>query len=265
MFEFHKDKARYFTMQYKISDEYVVPFIEPFTDLSQPIKVLEIGCAEAGVLKAFTDRGHQCTGIELHESRVKLAKEFMAEELKAGKISFLAKDIYDVNPKEEGLTFDLIILKDVIEHIHDQEKFMLRLQDFLNPGGKVFFGFPPWYMPFGGHQQICKGKILSKLPYYHLLPMFMYKGVLKLFGESEKTIADLEEIKQTGISIERFQRILKKSGYTILKKQFFLTNPIYKYKFKLKVRKQIGLISALPFLRNFWTTCVYYYVEKKKN
>ena len=49
--------------------------------------------------------------------------------------------------------FDLILLKDVIEHIPDQERVIPYLKEFLKPGGRVFFGFPPWYMPHGGHQQ----------------------------------------------------------------------------------------------------------------
>ena len=84
--------------------------------------------------------------------------------------------------------------------------------------------------------------------------------ILKSFGESEKRIVDLEEIKDTGISIERFRRIVKQSGLTTYKKQDWLFNPIYEYKFNVKPKKQIGLISGIPYLRNFFTTAVYYLV-----
>ena len=100
------------------------------------------------------------------------------------------------------------------------------------------------------------------LPYFHLLPMSIYKWILKLFGESEATIAGLVEIKETGISIERFEKILKKEKFTILRRQIFFLNPIYKYKFGLKVRHQLSLISAIPVLRNFLSTCVYFLIEK---
>lgn len=153
----------------------------------------------------------------------------------------------------------MIILKDVIEHIHDQAKFINMLKDFLKPEGMVFFAFPPWYMPFGGHQQVANGK-LSKLPYLHLLPYGMYKKVLGWFGESQQKVDNLMEIRDTGITIERFEGILKKENYQIHKKQFWLFNPIYKYKFNLKARKQNGLFASIPFIRNFVTTCVYYLV-----
>jgi len=155
----------------------------------------------------------------------------------------------------------LIILKDVVEHIPDQEKFIPYLKKFLKPGGYVYFGFPPWYMPHGGHQQVCSNKFLSILPWFHLLPTFIYKKFLQLFGENQFTIKELLEIKDTGISIERFERIVQKANYTIPAKTFYLINPIYRYKFGLQPRKQIKWIAAIPFIRNFFTTCVYYLIK----
>ncbi|MCH8904032.1 MAG: class I SAM-dependent methyltransferase, partial [Bacteroidetes bacterium] len=214
MFDFHKEKERYFKYQYLTSKEYIIPFINSEVDVKRELKVLEIGCAEAGVLKAFTEIGHKCTGIELRADRVELARKFMEEEIADNKIDFLVKDIYDVDVEHDlPHRYDLVILKDVIEHIPGQERFIKELDKFLAPNGKVFFGFPPWYMPFGGHQQICDSKFLSFLPYFHLLPMPVYTMILKMFGESRERIQGLKEIKETGISIERFQRIIKKEGF----------------------------------------------------
>ena len=52
------------------------------------------------------------------------------------------------------------------------------LKILLKDKGQIFFGFPPWYMPFGGHQQVAHKKWTSKLPYYHILPMPIYKAIL---------------------------------------------------------------------------------------
>ena len=115
-------------------------------------------------------------------------------------------------------------------------------------------------MPFGGHQQICKGKWLSKIPYYHLLPTPVYKWLLKSNGENWE---EMLEIKETGISIERFERICKAKGYNLINQTHFLINPIYEYKFGWKPKEQFGLVKALPFVRNFFTTCVYYLIQAK--
>lgn len=262
MFEFHKDKERYFKMQKETSVHYVIPFISDLIDLSTPKEVLEIGCAEAGVLKAFTELGHQCTGIELMQSRVEIAKTFFTEEVKSGQIRFFVKDIMKIDiEKEIGNRFDLIILKDVIEHIPDQASFIKKLKDFLNPGGIVFFGFPPWQMPFGGHQQIARNKLLSKLPYYHLLPKVVYRKILKSAKEPDRVVEELLEIKDTGISIERFKKITKQVGFQIKKQKLFLINPIYEYKFNLKPREQFTLVSSIPGFRNFFSTCAYFVIS----
>lgn len=263
-FEFHKDKDTYIKFQFENAKNYVLPFIEKKLPVKEGFRVMEIGCAEGGVLKAFTDLGCYGFGVELQDSRLERAKEVFTEELKSGQVTLINKDIYDMDVENEiGEKYDLIILKDVIEHIYDQDRILNYLRSFLKPNGHIFFGFPPWQMPFGGHQQLVNNKLLSKLPYYHMLPMGIYKAMLKSVGESERKIEGMVEIKETGISIERFQKLLKKNNYSIQHKQFYLFNPIYKYKFNLNPKVQFGAISAIPYLRNFLTTCVYYLVRKE--
>lgn len=265
-FDFHKDKQTYIKYQQENAEKFVIPFIEKVLPLKAGIRVMEIGCAEGGVLKAFLEKGCLGTGVELMEGRYKLAQQVLAEELKSGQAELINKNIYDVDiEKEMPEKFDLIVLKDVIEHIHDQEKVMIKLREFLKPGGYIFFGFPPWWMPYGGHQQIASNSLASKLPYYHLLPMPIYRALLKLLGEKAQTVENLAEIKETGITIERFERILKKSHFSIKARTFYLINPIYKYKFGLKARKQLAIIAAIPYFRNFLTSCMYYLVQKEGN
>jgi hypothetical protein len=152
-------------------------------------------------------------------------------------------------------------MRDVIEHIHDQDLFMDYVKRFLKPGAVFFLAFPPWYNPFGGHQQICANKYLSKLPYFHLLPNIIYRSVLKLGGEPPERIESLLEIKETGISIERFEKILKKYNYSILSKQLFLVNPNYEIKFGLRPRRQNKLIANIPFISDIFTTSAYYLIS----
>ena len=266
MFEFHRDRKRYFDIQYRTSKEHILPYLAERMDVSKPLRVLEIGCAEAGVLKAFWETGHDCTGIELNPGRIEYARQFLADELSVGeRLRFIVRNIYDIDVAADlPHRFDLVILKDVIEHIPDQARFMTRLHAFLAPEGKVFFGFPPWQMPFGGHQQITRNKWLSKLPYFHLLPRPAYRGVLNAFGEPEAVVTELMELKDTGLSIEAFERICRETNYAILDRRLYLTNPIYSYKFNLKVRRQLGPVKGIPVLRNFLTTCAYYLVRPKE-
>ena len=255
----HLDFKVRFDQQVENSTAYVLPFIEVTKPVCKGMAILEIGTGEGGVLVPFMDKGCYCVGVDLAPERIDIANNLLEKEIAGGKAEFLCMNIFDdAFIKRFASGFDVIILKDVIEHVHNQEEFIPYLKKLLKPGGQVFFGFPPWYMPFGGHQQTAHVKWVSVLPYYHILPRFMHKGLLKLAGEHPAIIADLMEIRDTRITIERFERIVKSSGFSILKKQHYLINPIYKYKFGLQPRKQWAPITHIPFFRNFVTTCVYY-------
>lgn len=259
MYSFHNDQQRYFDMTNWVTNNYVIPFIG--IQNYRGLNVCEIGCGEAGVLKAFIDQGAIGVGIELMEYRAEIANQFLASEIAANKAKIIVKNIYDVDPKKDiELKFDLIVLKDVIEHIPDQEAFILKLKDLLSPGGKVFFGYPPWWMPFGGHQQICSNKFLKKMPWIHLLPSKIYKRILKSVGESDACINELLELQETGINTERMNRLIDQSGFKLIKQKYWVTNPIYVKKFKIK---PISSFINIPLLRNFYCTAHYVLFESK--
>ncbi len=257
----HSDDQVRFDQQVENSRDYVLPFIEKVKALGNGVNVLEVGCGEGGVLKPFIEKGCYCVGDDLHPVRIDLANGFLKDEVAAGKAEFICQNVYDEDflTKYKGF-FDIIMLKDVIEHVPEQEKFIPYLKNFLKKDGVIFFGFPPWYMPFGGHQQVCQNKVASMMPYYHILPKPIYKGILKMFGEPEPVIKELLEVWDTQITMERFERIVRKSGMKILSKQPYLINPIYKFKFGLKPRKQTPIISAIPYVQDFLTTCAYYII-----
>jgi SAM-dependent methyltransferase len=265
MFEFHGDRKKYFEIQVANAEKYVIPFIEETIPVRPGMRVLEIGCGEGGVLKAFVNKGCTGVGVEMDAPRIDNAKLFSPEDVASGKMYFVTKDIYKVDIEKDlnGL-FDIIILKDVIEHIHDQAKLIGWMKKFLKPalsadepGGVIFFGFPPWYMPYGGHQQMCHSKI-SKLPYIHLLPAGAYRALLK---RNHEAVDDLMEIRETRISIERFERICRQQAYEVVNERHYLINPIYEWKFGWRPRKQSSIVKSIPFVRNFFTTCVYYLVK----
>ena len=258
------DKPRYFEIQYLNSKKSIIPFLNDIYTPKAGDHILEIGSSEGGVLRAFTEIGCICTGIELEDSRVELANGFMKEEVDAGLASFINQDIYDIDPESLPNKFNLVILKDVIEHIHEQEKFMTRVEEFLVDGGVIFFGFPSWRMPYGGHQQCAKSKIMANLPYYHLLPRPVYKWVLQLFGETPDMVEGLLEIKDTGISTKRFEKICKANNFKLLSQIKYFIAPIYEYKFGYKTKVLPKWIASIPFFNDFFTFQSYYTIQKQK-
>jgi len=253
----HIDPLRYLNEQIVSTQKHIVPFIQQIKSITAGMQVLEIGCGEGGNLKPFLDLGCICTGVDFSTPKIEKGKAYYANHQFASNITFISEDIYKTNNFQAK--FDLIIVRDVIEHIHDQDKFLGLMKTLIAPNGVAFFAFPPWQNPFGGHQQICESKILAALPYYHLLPVSIYKILLKLFGEKDGKIASLLEIKETGISLERFEKLVAKNGYKQLKRTLYLINPNYEIKFGLKPRV-LSEAFAIPYFRNFITTCGYYLI-----
>lgn len=263
MQERHKDRKAYFDEQILTTQKYVIPYVEPYIKIDASTRVLEVGCGEGGNLVPFLELGCECIGIDLNKEQIANARIFISEKLEKYNLELITEDMYNIDQTKIG-KFDFIFLRDVIEHIHNQEKFLAFIKVFLKPNGKMFFGFPPWTMPFGGHQQTCKSKWLSKLPYFHLLPMKLYTYILSMAGESKNTIEELVEVKETGISTSRFEKIMIKEGYIFDVKTKYLINPNYQTKFGLKPRVLPRLLWSIPFINDKITTCYYCLVSLPK-
>lgn len=263
MLEFHTNKQKQFDIQYQNSLNSILPYISRHKPLNTTSRILEVGCAEAGILKTFAEAGCQCTGIEISASRVETAKEKLAAFL--DNIEFIVSDIYAIDPDQRfPEKFDVVILKDVLEHIPQQEKLIAHLGRFLKADGVIHLSFPSWYMPFGGHQQICFNKTLAKLPYVHLLPIPIYRWMLRHFNKHEAQNQNLLEVWETRISIHRFEKILRQNGFEKAFRDFYLVPPIYQYKFGMKTRRLPNWLGRIPFIREFFITSAYYLIHPGK-
>lgn len=256
----HRDRMIYFQEQAECTRKYVIPYIEQVLPVTPNLRILEIGCGEGGNLKPFLKLGCQCVGVDIDVAQLEKAKQYLSDYSHDEKLTLIARDIYTVTPDEIG-KFDIIMLRDVIEHIPNQEQFMHYLKDFMHNDTVVFFGFPVWCNPFGGHHQICRNKWLSHTPWLHLLPNGLYSKMLKLGGETESKIQALLDIKETGISLYRFEGILYKEQYQVLCHTHYLINPNYEIKFGLRPCVVPKLLQ-IPYLQDFYTTAMYYVVKK---
>lgn len=259
MQERHTNRKRYFEEQAQTSRNYYIPWIKNIIG-HLPGKVLEVGCGEAGNLLPFAESGCEVVGVDIAVSRIQQARTFFTD--KNQKAVFIASDIFLLKDLEKN--FPLILIHDVIEHIEDKARFLSGLKEYLSSDGILFIAFPAWQMPFGGHQQIASGRIISHLPFIHLLPRFLYKQLLKACGEKEETIKELLSIKQTKCTIEMFKNIVRQTEYEIVSEQLFLINPHYEVKFGISPQKLNKAVSAISYLRNFFSTSCFYVLRRTK-
>lgn len=253
----HVNRRCYFEEQALTSKKYYIPIIKSLMGYL-PDKVLEVGCGEGGNLLPFAELGCEVVGVDIANSRIQQARSFFAD--KNQKAVFIATDIFKL--RDFKRTFSLILIHDVIEHIDHKDQFLYDLRNYLTSDGIIFIAFPAWLMPFGGHQQIAKGKIISRLPFVHLLPYFLYKLALKVGCENEDTIEELLSIRQTRCSVELFRKIARQVGYEIISEQLYLINPHYEVKFGLSPRRLSKFISSIPYLRNFFSTSCFYILKR---
>ena len=222
-------------------------------------KILEIGCAEAGLMKFYQDKGAVCSGLELSDARYNNA--ILLDN--NNRIHLFQADICNPDSYNEKITeqYNTIILRDVIEHIPDQELALRNIYTILKPGGKLFVSFPPKYCAYAGHQQTIP-KIIGKLPYLHLMPNFIYVFYLRIIGCTDSKIQYLLDTKKTRISIHRMKKLIKKVGYSISKESNWFIRPAYSYRFGLP--KITNPFSWIPILNEILCNGALFLLKKDK-
>lgn len=258
------DRERYFRELAETSREFYVDYLKRYKNIDKNSRILEIGCGEGGNLLPFAEIGCAVAGLDLAPGKIENARKFF--EARGARGEFACADFLKVNPFEGEDKFDVILIHDVIEHIEPEGKdaFFARLGFYLRLDGIVFFGFPAWQMPFGGHQQICRSKVCSKVPFVHVLPACLYRGWLKLFGEDKSKIDELMSIKRSWMTPEKFEGLCAGHGYKVVDRTFWFISPHYKAKFHLKPRRLWGWLGHVPYLRNWFTTSCFYIISVKK-
>ena len=257
MQERQTDRVRYFNELATTCEKYFLPYMMPFKRLLPGMRILEIGCGDGGNLLPFSRRGCNTLGVDMAASRIDVARSCF--EAAGAKGEFIASDIFLI--KELQHQFDWIICHDVLEHISDKKLFLQNLRKYLSADGLVFMSFPAWQMPFGGHQQICHSRIMSHLPFFHLLPRSLYAFILRKAGEPPAIVDELLSIKSTRCPIELFERLAHEVGLVTLNRRFYFINPHYESKFHLRPRRLWSVLGAIPWVRNFFTTSCFYILK----
>ena len=239
--------------QQEFTNSYIIPYFKKHLPAFEKMNILEIGCAEGGLLAVLDEMGMRVTGLEIEASRVEIAKK------NNDKLKIFVGDITDHQiSRTIADTFDLIIMRDTIEHIPDRDSTFANLRKLLNPGGYVYVTFPPRFSGFAGHQQNAKS-ILRIIPFLHLLPAFIIRGLGNLFSENQKLIDHVIQNYHDGLSIRKFSSFYKRFDFTPVVRDHFLFRPVYQVRFKIKPRR----FPNVPLLREFFAFGCEYLLQKK--
>ena len=122
--------------------------------------------------------------------------------------------------------------------------------------------FPPFYSPFGLHQQVFCKSILKYIPYLSILPKSILKLILLVFREDQNTLEKLLEIKECRMTIRNFIKIYKKLELEKTNSLFFTVRPSHTLRYGLKTRN--SCLGKIPILRELFVTGVSFTLKFKK-
>lgn len=244
---------KHFYEQIKHTESYLVPYFRQHLPNWQGLKILEIGCAEGGFLEVLQRAGMQARGVELEAARVEIARA------KNPHLNILIGDITDPNIVEQFCErFDLIVMRDVMEHIPDRQSAFANISRLLTEKGHLYITFPPRFSGFAGHQQNAR-TFLKLIPYLHLLPDQLLRWLGKALREDPALIESIILNYRQGLSIRSFERYCRQYGFQAVVKELFLFRPVYKTRFNLNPVK----IPNIPLLRELLAFGCEYLLQKR--
>jgi SAM-dependent methyltransferase len=191
--------------------------------------VLDVGCGYGGVLAALAEayRLRRARGVDLDAGMIARGKELAP----AGML-LEARDFFSL--EETG--FDLIVLRDVLEHMPDAAGALRKAATLLAPDGLIFASFAPFWSPFGGHQHNGDG-FFSRLPWLQALPETWFRRVLRFGGNSYKgadaLADDMESVLRARLTIRRFIGMVPAAGLQVEHCARYLIRPDFRAKFGL--------------------------------
>lgn len=237
----------YWGYQYRLAADVLVPYLTSHGAFRPGYTVAEIGCAEGGVLAAFEAAGATRTlGTDIASWRLETGRKI--NTILGLNAVLTGHDIINEEPLPEwNHAYDLVILRDVIEHLDDTEAALEHVSRILKPGGMLFVTFPPYHSPYGGHQHLIKNT-WGRLPYIHLLPKKIF---FRMIADGKKIDVDeVQRLHSIRLTAKKFITAAQKTGYQLHREEYYLLRPVFKMKFGLPTipitpLKQVPLVKQV--------------------
>ncbi len=248
----------YWTYQNILAKRYLIPMLASEGFSIEGKKIFEVGCGSGGVIEAFAEKSARAVGLDI--------TPFEFERLGSGRVQYVTADIFDParRPEYQDI-YDLIIFRDVIEHITDKDRMLAACDALLAPDGRILMTFPPFYSPFGAHQQVFSKRFLTRLPYIQFLPKNVYLGLVRRM-ENGNTGANrvATEIRDSKTTISSLKKHLRRSAFQIEKEHDYIVRPSFEIRYGMKPRKASWL-GRIPMLRELFIMGVYLILKRREN
>ncbi len=257
--EFPANDKYYWGYQYNLGREVLVPYLRKLGVFHNGDRVTEIGSAEGGVLAAFVEAGAKdALATDIASNRLDMGEQiasFLNLPIDFKFHNILNEDV----PSEWENAADLLILRDVIEHLDDTKYALKQIKEFIKPGGFLYVTFPPYYSPFGGHQHNLKN-FWGKLPYLHFLPDIIFNKLISSGRDAD--IVEVKRLRNIRMTPSKFLQAAEETGYSVFRKDYYLLRPVFKMKFGLPAIK-ITPLASLPLVKDLFSLEASYILQVK--
>ena len=254
---------QYRRYQAKLAARYLIPVLNRWNIPLKDKKILEAGCGDGGCAAEFFRAGCRVTAIDIDDRLVSITSALNKKEgISFG--TFTGDICRDDCPGLEEGPFDIILLRDVVEHLEDLTGSLSILRRRLVDDGVLFIVFPPYYSPYGAHQQILPKKKVgflpyNKLPFLQLLPDPVFAAITR--GD-ESAHREVDRLRRIRLTIRDFERSSGEAGLTVLRRKFYLTRPTHGLRYGVPV-VPASVLGRIPGLNELIVTACYYLLGKK--
>ena len=204
-------------------------------------RLLDVGCGAGGMTEVWRQEGAETVGLDVDAARFTGAEgDFIAGDIRAMPVG--------------GSSFDLVFAHDVLEHVLELPQALEEIARVLVPGGRAFVSFPPFYGPYGGHQQ-GHGGVAKLIPYGHLLPRRLWLSI----ASSDAYQRMFDGLGR--LSVGTFERMVGESPLRRVARRAYLVRPEVALRTGLPVVESSAL-AGLATLREFLLGAVFYVLER---
>jgi SAM-dependent methyltransferase len=247
----------YFDYEYRIGTEVVLPWLSQRMSLERLV-VADFGCHQGGVLQALRDRAGiaEGRGFELNPRAVAASPFDQSERF--------TLEVRDVLALPDDPKYDLVLVRDVLEHVPQYDRFLRHVRASLAPDGRAFISFPPYWSPFGGHQMYA-ANWPRMTPYLHWLPSSVFWRLLDLrdneYMNSADTLDDMRSVRATRLTVAGAERAFARAGLRIADVDYFVFRPDFRIRYGLRPRRS-RLVGSIAGLREVALTGVHYLLTR---
>lgn len=247
----------YWNYQYQLAESALVPCLKDWEVWRNGLRILDVGCGDAGASCALAEAGADVHALDVEPRRLSTARE----RARARGLEFPIEvaDITDPSTLEPfSGPYDLVLFRDVLEHIPDIDAALRECTARLAEGGAILVIYPPYWSVYGGHQQTLDVRPISgvrwaKLPFMHWLPEGLWEALARRGGVGEQQWDDVATVRRAGLTIQGVARRGAAHGLRVHRARRYLLRPTFRLRYGLPVLGA-GLLGRVPGLREVLVT-----------